>query len=350
MPTPAPLTGIHHVSALTGRAPNNVQFYTQLLGLRLVLKTVNQDDPSSYHLFYGDATGSPGTDLTFFDVPHARDKQPGSGLISGVSLRVRGTKALRWWAQRLDEHNVRRTPLHDRAGRRTLTLYDEEGQCLHLVDDSADTDRVPDTKPWTDGPVPVAQAIRGLGPVETTVADMAPTHRALTEVFGFTDARPYQVERLDSEPPDTDQPIPSPEDAAEAIVFETGPGGVSAELHVVERPNDPRGWLGTGGVHHLALRTPNSDTIRAWREHIADAGLDPSPVIDRHYFESVYTREPGGILIEIATDTGTPFPVEEAAAGHVSLPPSLEPKRTSIEDALTPIEPATSTDASSNNE
>jgi glyoxalase family protein len=170
---------------------------------------------------------------------------------------------------------------------------------------------------------------------------MEPTRRVLTEVFGFTEARPYEVERLDSEPSDAHQPIPSPEDATQATVFETGPGGVAAELHVIERPNDPRGWLGIGGVHHLALRTQNSDTIRAWREHIADAGLDPTPVIDRHYFESVYTREPGGILIEIATDTGTPFPVEEAAAGKVSLPPSLEPKRASIEEALTPIGPAT---------
>jgi glyoxalase family protein len=341
MASPPPLSGLHHVSALTAQVSKNVQFYTQILGLRLVLKTVNQDDPSSYHLFYGDETGSPGTDLTFFDVPHARDERPGSGLITGTSLRVRGTEVLDEWAQWLDEYDVRRTPLHERAGRRALTLYDEEGQCLHLVDDAADTDRVPETHPWTDGPVPAAQAIQGLGPVEVTVADMAPTRRALTDVFGFTKARPYEVDRLESEPSDADQPTPSPEDAPNATVFETGPGGVAAELHVVERPNDPRGWLGIGGVHHLALRTPNSDTIRTWREHIDDAGLDPTPVIDRHYFESVYTREPGGILIEIATDTGTPFPVEEAAVGTVSLPPSLEPKRASIEEALTPIGPAT---------
>jgi len=341
MASPPPLLGLHHVSALTAQASANVQFYTQVLGLRLVLKTVNQDDPSSYHLFYGDETGSPGTDLTFFDVPHARDERPGNGLITGTSLRVRGTEALDDWARRLDEHDVRRTPLHDRAGRRALTLYDAEGQCLHLVNDANETDRVPETTPWTNGPVPASRAIQGLGPVETTVADMEPTRRALTEVFGFTEARPYEVERLKSEPSDADQPIPSPEDAPEATVFETGPGGVAAELHVVERPNDPRGWLGIGGVHHLALRTQNSDTIRAWREHIADAGLDPPPVIDRHYFESVYTREPSGILIEIATDTGTPFPVEEAAAGTVSLPPSLEPKRASIEEALTPIGPTT---------
>ncbi|MFB6280199.1 MAG: VOC family protein [Salinibacter sp.] len=337
MPSP-PLLGLHHVSALTADASANVQFYTDVLGLRLVLKTVNQDDPSSYHLFYGDETGSPGTNLTVFDVPHAREQRPGHGLITGMSLRVRGTAALKRWARRLDRQEVRRTPLHDRAGRRALTLYDEEGQCLHLVDDTADTDRVPDTSPWTDGPVPADLAIRGLGPVEITVADLAPTRRVLTEVLGVTAARSYAVERPASDA-SSDRPVPSPDDAAEAVVFETGPGGAAAELHVVERPNDPRGWLGTGGVHHLALRTPDGDTIRAWRERIVQAGLDPSPVIDRHYFESMYVREPGGILIEIATDTGTPFPVEEAAAGQVSLPPSLEADRAAIEEQLPPIGP-----------
>ncbi len=333
-----PLLGLHHVSALTGQASANLRFYTGVLGLRLVLKTVNQDDPSSYHLFYGDEEGAPGTDVTFFDVPHARNQRPGSGLITGLSLRVRGTEALKQWARRLDAHDVRRTPLHERAGRRALTLYDEEGQCLHLVDDAAETDHVPETSPWTDGPVPSALAIQGLGPVEITVADLAPTRRVLTEVLGFTGARSYEVGRPGSDAA-SDRPIPSPDDASDAIVFETGPGGVAAELHVIERPNDPRGRPGTGGVHHVALRTPNSDAIRAWRERIAGAGLDPSPVIDRYYFESMYVREPGGILIEIATDTGASFPVEEATAGTLSLPPSLEPERASIEERLSPIGP-----------
>lgn len=335
------LLGLHHVSALTGQASANLRFYTEVLGLCLVLKTVNQDDPSSYHLFYGDELGTPGTDLTFFDVPHARNQRPGSGLITGTSLRIRGLDTLQWWARRLDEHKVRRTALHERAGRPALTLYDDEGQTLHLVDDADETDRVPDTTPWPEGPVPARKAIRGLGPVELTVANIAPTRRVFTEILGFTEASPYEV----SEPDNTrgpDRPLPTPHDASEAVVFETGPGGVAAELHVVERPNDPRGWLGIGGVHHLALRTPNSDTIRAWHERIAETELEPSPVIDRHYFESVYVREPGGILIEIATDTGAPFPVEEAAAGTVSLPPHLEPERDSIEARLSPIGPSSS--------
>jgi glyoxalase family protein len=330
-----PLLGLHHVSAITGEASANVRFYTQVMGLRLVTKTVNQDDPSSYHLFYGDETGSPGTDLTFFDIPHARDQRPGTGLITGTSLRVRGEAALRAWADRLDDTDVRRTPVHRRAGRAALTLFDEEGQTLHLVDDSADVDRLPDTTPWADGPVPVDAAIRGLGPVEITVADLGPTREALTEVFGFREARSYEAEP-DGAADDGLEAVSVP--PASAVVFETGPGGVAAELHVVERPDADRGWLGKGGVHHLALRTPNGDTIRAWRERIAEAGLQPSPVIDRHYFESVYTREPGGILIEIATDTGTPFPVEEAAAGRLTLPPKLETRRDEIEARLPPID------------
>ena len=329
------LLGLHHVSAITGQAPDNVRFYTQVLGLRLVTKTVNQDDPSSYHLFYGDETGSPGTDVTFFDIPHARDQRPGTGLITGTALRVRGTEALRAWAERLDDNDVRRTPVHRRAGRRALTLFDEEGQTLHLVDDSADVDRVPDTAPWADGPVPVDTAIRGLGPVEITVGDLEPTRQVLTEVFGFREARPYEAE-LDGAAGDALESVSVP--PSSAVVFETGPGGVAAELHVVERPDADRGWLGKGGVHHLALRTPNGDTIRAWRERIAEAGLQPSPVIDRHYFESVYTREPGGILIEIATDTGTPFPVQEAAAGRLTLPPKLESRRDEIESQLAPLD------------
>ena len=332
-----PLQGLHHVSAVTGQASANVRFYTQVLGLRLVTKTVNQDDPSSYHLFYGDETGAPGTDLTFFDVPRARDQRAGTGLITGTSLRVRGEAALRAWAGRLDDNDVRRTPIHRRAGRAALTLFDDEGQTLHLVDDSEDVDRVPDTTPWADGPVPAETAIRGLGPVEITVADLAPTRQALTEVFGFREARTYEVEPAGGTDPALESVSVPP---ATAVVFETGPGGVAAELHVVERPDAERGWLGKGGVHHLALRTSDGDTIRAWRERIDGAGLQPSPVIDRHYFESVYTREPGGILIEIATDTGTPFPVEEAAAGRLTLPPKMEARRDEIEARLAPIDDA----------
>lgn len=203
------LQGIHHVSAITGQASENVRFYTQVMGLRLVTKTVNQDDPSSYHLFYGDERGAPGTELTFFDIPHARALRSGTGLITGTSLRVRGSKALEAWAERLDAHDVRRTPIHQRAGRAALTLFDGEGQTLHLVNDAEETDRVPETSPWTEGPVPVDHAIRGLGPVEVTVADRDATRQALTEVFGFREGRSYEVEPGRAED-ESLAPVPTP--------------------------------------------------------------------------------------------------------------------------------------------
>lgn len=330
------LLGIHHVSAITGEAPANLRFYTEVLGLRLVAKTVNQDDPTSYHLFYGDENGTPGTELTFFDIPRARSQRAGTGLISGTSLRVRGRDTLEDWAERLDDHDVARSPIHERAGRAALTLYDDEGQTIHLVDDEGGADCVPDTQPWTDGPVSADMAIRGLGPVELTVSALEPMDHILTDVFGFRQARSYEVNVDPLETNDGLEPVG--ELPPSAAVFETGPGGVAAEVHVVPDRDARSGWLGKGGVHHFALRTPNGDTIRRWREQIVEAGLDPSPVIDRHYFESVYTRVPENILIEIATDTGHSFPLDEAAAGTVTLPPRLEPRREAIEARLTPLE------------
>lgn len=338
MATDLPLTGIHHVSALTGQAQKNQDFYTGVLGLRLVCKTVNQDDPSSYHLFYGDETGSPGTDLTFFDVPRARALREGTGLITGTSLRVRGVDTLRWWVDRLDAHDVLHTDIYERAERPVVTFYDPEGQRLHLVDDAEDADRVPDTTPWSESPIPETHAIRGLGPTEITIGEMGPTRTVLVDLMGFREARSYTAAEHD-DPMADDVNRLSTTPPASATVFETGPGGVASELHVVVREDAPRGWLGRGGVHHVALRTPNEDTIRTWRERIHSAGLDISPVIDRHYFRSIYVREPGGILIEIATDTGAPFPIDEADAGTVTLPPKLEPRRDEIEATLTPIDP-----------
>ena len=335
MATDIPLTGIHHVSAITADIAYNARFYTEHLGLRLVAKTVNQDDTSSYHLFYADAHGSPGTDLTFFDIPNAREQRDGTGLITGTSLRVRGKAALDAWAAYFDAHGIPRTALHTRAGRPALTVYDKEHQTLHLVDDSASADRVPDTQPWTGTPIDLQHGIRGLGPSELTVAATHGTHSVLTEVFGLIEDRPYTVEAPDT---DHDPAVSHPPETAR--VYAIGEGGAAAELHVIERSDASRGWLGRGGVHHVALRTPNEETIAAWRERIAGAGLNVSPIIDRHYFTSIYVRVPGGILIEVATDTGTPFPVKEAAAGKVTLPPALEPKRDEIEASLTPIDTA----------
>jgi glyoxalase family protein len=314
------LEGIHHVTAVTGHAAENVRFYTETLGLRLVKKTVNQDDVSAYHLFYGDALGHAGTEVTFFDWPRIGSNVPGAGSISATGLRVPGDGALEWWVRRFDERGVPHEPPVERAGRLSVAFVDPEGQHLELFDDGG----VPGGTPWTGSPVPPEVAIRGLHAVTLVVDSLGPTERTLTEILGFRHAGEY----------------PFPENPSRrAVVFSTGAGGPGAEVSVEVRPNDPPSRLGIGGVHHVAFRTPDETEQRRWRDRVAAAGLAPTPVIDRYYFKSVYFREPGGVLFEIATD-GPGFATDEDAAHlgeRLSLPPFLEPYRGRIEAGLRPI-------------
>ncbi len=184
------LTGLHHVSSLTAHAPENVAFYTDVLGLRLVKKTVNQDDPSSYHLFYGDELGNPGTEVTFFDIPHAAQNRPGASSISRIGLRVPDREALDYWVQRLDEYSIDHDAIMDEGGRSVLAFRDREGQRLALIDDH--DAQVAGGVPWDRSSTPAPIAIRGLGTVNLTVRDLAPTARVLTDVMGFREARTYQ--------------------------------------------------------------------------------------------------------------------------------------------------------------
>jgi glyoxalase family protein len=267
----APLSGLHHVTAITGDAPRNLDFYTRVLGLRLVKKTVNQDDVSAYHLFYADAAGSPGTDVTFFDWPLTPADQHGAGSIAPIGLRVNGSDSIAWWLDRLDSFEVRHGEPFERGGRPVLGFEDPEGQKLELA---ADGGR-PGGQPWDGGGVPAEHAIKGLDSVGITVAQRDPTVAVLTQVMGFTETSPG--------------------------VFSTGEGGPGAEVRLAEgagRAARP----GRGGVHHVAYRVADDDEHRAWRERIANAGLSVTPVIDRFYFKSIYFREPGGALFEIATD------------------------------------------------
>jgi glyoxalase family protein len=315
------LGGLHHVTAVTTEASENVAFYTEVLGLRLVKKTVNQDDVSAYHLFYGDELGRPGTEVTFFDWPHLRiaPNHAGAGEISATELRVPGQDALDFWAERLAEFSVEHPDIKERNGRPFITFADPEGQRLRLVDD---TDAgVPGGIPWDGSPVPREMGIRGLGAVELTVRNLGPTARVLTEVLGFRMASEYA------------------QDDARVVVFEVGAGGPGAEVRVIEEPGAPPAHLGRGGVHHVAFRTPDDEEHAAWREKIRAAGLGVTPQIDRYYFRSIYFREPGGVLFEIATD-GPGFTGDEDAAHlgkRLSLPPFLEPHRKEIEDGLQPI-------------
>ena len=319
------LGGLHHLTAVTGQAAANVTFYTEVLGLRLVKKTVNQDDVSAYHLFYGDATGSPGSEVTFFDWPWASPTRAGAGTIAATALRVSGPETLAWWLERFQRHGVTHDAIAGYAGRPALAFTDPEGQRLRLVDDGG----TPGGEPWEGSSVPPEHQIRGLDAVTLEVSRIEPTARVLTDVLKF---RPVGEGASEGD----DGPV---------AAFETGPGGAGTRVYLEARPDAAGGRVGIGGVHHVAFRTPNDDTHQAWREHVAAAGLKVTPVIDRYYFRSLYFREPGGILFEIATD-GPGFATDEDLATlgqRLALPPFLEPRRAEIEAGLRPLPSAKQT-------
>ena len=314
------LTGMHHVTAVSGDARANVDFYTRVLGLRLVKKTVNQDVISTYHLFFGDEVGHPGTEMTFFEWPDVPRHVPGAGDISAVSFVVPDRAALGWWQKHFQAEGVQHGEIGEWSGRPTLAFADGEGQRLELVAGTREG-----TTPWQQSPVPEEVAIRGLGPVRLTVARPEPTIELLTRVLGFHQVREYQL------PTDSTRPV---------AVFETAHGGPDAEVHVQVLPAARHAHVGIGGVHHVAFRTPNEEEHRAWQERLARAGVGPTPVIDRYYFRSIYFREPGGVLFEIATD-GPGFTADEDLqhlGEALSLPPFLEPRRAEIESVLPPLE------------
>jgi glyoxalase family protein len=314
------LGGIHHVTAVTGDAARNVAFYTSALGLRLVKKTVNQDDVSAYHLFYGDEIGHPGTEMTFFDWSRIGPHVPGTGTISSTAFQVPDYAALEWWVGRFRELDVAHEDIEERNGRATLRFTDPEGQRLELVQDEAVG--VPGGTPWEKSPVPRETFIRGLDSVELTLKNLSSTSRVITEVMGFRQAEEYE------------------EGGQKVATFEVGLGGPGARVRLVERPDLPvHRFVGAGGVHHVAFRTPDEQEHAAWRERLAKAGLGVTPVIDRYYFKSIYFREPGGVLFEIATD-GPGFATDEDAehlGEKLSLPPFLEGQRRQIESNLRPI-------------
>lgn len=314
------LGGLHHITAVTGNASKNVAFYTGVLGMRLVKKTVNQDDVSAYHLFYGDEIGNPGTEMTFFDWSWARPDTEGSGKISTTAFRVPDRAALDWWAGRFDDLGVRRGNISDRNGRAVLPFTDPEGQSLELADGGEPGVR--NGSPRSDGPVPQDKAILGLHASTLTVRNIGATSRVLRQALGFRAAGEYQ------------------KDGVRVAVFEVGAGGPGTEVHLEERRDlHPHRQVGIGGVHHVAFRTPSDEEHLAWREELKRMGIGVTPVIDRFYFRSVYFREPGGVLFEIATD-GPGFATDEDPAHlgeRLSLPPFLESQRASIEDGLQPI-------------
>ena len=318
------LLGIHHLTAVSSSIRENFRFYTTVLGMRLVKRSVNQDDVTAYHLFYADAVGSPGTDLTFFDWSVPRERR-GTRSITRTFLRVKGEASLAYWAERLTEHGIAHGEIASRGGRPTLEFEDREGQRLAFVDDGGRGDP---PVPWTASPVPEEHQVRGLGPILISVPRLQPTEQVVTKVFNMRALREY----------------PHPENAKHTVhVFEMGTGGAAAgahaELHVAVQPDLPAASPGAGGVHHVAFRVPDA-AYHAWAERLNEFGLPNSGEVDRYWFRSLYVREPNGVLFELATD-GPGFGVDEDVATlgeKVVLAPFLEPRRAQILAALKPID------------
>ena len=313
------LEGIHHLTAVSAKIRDNHQFYTKTLGMRLVKRSVNQDDVSAYHLFYADALGSPGTDLTFFDWPVPPERR-GTRSIVRTHLRVDGLGALEWWKENLSERGVKSAEIAERDGRLVLDLEDAEGQRLSLVDDKGEGV----AHPWERSPVPAEHQVRGLGPIMLSVPVLKTTDALLQKALNMRPVREY----------------PHPENEKHTVyVYEMGPGGAGAELHVAVQPELGPTQPGAGGVHHVAFRSPDAD-YDAWADRLNALGVPNSGKVDRYWFRSLYFREPNGILFEIASD-GPGFGVDEdpATLGEkVVLAPFLEPQRAAIVANLKPID------------
>jgi glyoxalase family protein len=323
------LAGIHHLTAVTADAPANLAFYTDTLGLRLVKKTVNQDDVSAYHLFYADGLGTPGTDITFFDWP-ARPERRGTNSIVRTGFRVADSEALRYWEQRFNERGVAHGDIVVRDARPTLDFEDPEGQRLSIVVD----DGRRESHPWEKSPIPPEHQIRGLGPITISVSDVKPTDRILTSLMGMRRAREYQA-RISDGNERSDRSA-----NATVHVYEMGEGGPAAALHVAEEPHLLPARGGAGGVHHVAFRVPTFEEYDQWNQRLRQMGVPSSGPVDRFYFRSLYFREPNGILFELATD-GPGFHADEpmeSLGQHLALPPFLEPRRKQIEAGLKPLE------------
>ena len=313
------LGGLHHLTAITAQAAQNRRFYTEVLGMRLVKKTVNQDDTSAYHLFYGDGAATAGSDITFFDWP-AGPEQRGSNSVVRTGLRVSGKGTLEYWFDRLKAAGATVRAVAPRNGRDSLAFEDPEGQRLLLVDDGG----AGLAHPWDKASVPANRQIRGLGPMTLSVPRLSRTAKVLTEAMNMRPEPAY------------DDPVVA---GQKVHVFAMGPGGPAAELHVIEEPDLPMASQGAGAVHHVAFRTPGTAELTAWTERLGSLGYRTSGEVERYYFRSLYFREPNGILFEIATD-GPGFTADEPLATlgeKLSLPPFLEPKRAAIEARLKPV-------------
>ncbi len=309
------VNGLHHITAISGPAQENLDFYSGVLGMRLVKKSVNQDDPGTYHLFYADAEGSPGTDLTFFPWAQMAPPRIGHGLAVEVALEV-PAGSLDFWGQRLQKYEARVSAAETRFGDRVLPLVDPHGLRLALVEPSRSKRQK--FSPWQHSTVEPERQVRGLYGAQIWERSLAPTTEFLTAVLGF--------ERI------------AEENGWTRYGFADGAGVVDVREAAEER----RGAWGVGSVHHLAWRVDDDLHQLAVRAQVESGGAQATPVIDRFWFKSVYFKEPGGVLFELATD-GPGFAVDEDRehlGESLVLPPWLEPARSRIEAVLPPLRPA----------
>ncbi|MBI3976234.1 MAG: ring-cleaving dioxygenase [Armatimonadetes bacterium] len=315
----ATLLGIHHVTAIAGDPQRNVEFYAGTLGLRLVKITVNFDDPGTYHLYYGDEVGHPGTILTFFPWPGAPRGRRGTGQVTVTAFAIpRG--AAGYWADRLKGPGVEVEGPSERFGEPVLALRDPDGLALELIAGESTGAGAP----WAGGPVEAEAAIRGFHSVTLTEAAAEATTQFVGDLMGFApvacegDRQRFRI----------------------SVAGASGPGGL---VDVLSRPDSPRGMVAVGTVHHVAWRIAAADGQRAWRRDLDEAGVEVTPIVDRRYFHSIYFREPGGVLFEIATDPPG-FTIDEPRerlGARLQLPAWLEPARAQIEERLPPLRPVT---------
>lgn len=309
-----PIKGLHHVTCICSDPPQNYQFYTTVLGLRLVKKTVNFDDPSSYHLYYGDSVGTPGSVITFFSWPGMPEVREGTGQASAIAFAV-SEPALTYWRTRLEAHGVETRGPMQRLNEVYIEFADPDGLKLELVV----ADQGAAFQPWEKSPVPTEHQLRGFHAVTLSEAGYELTEALLTHQMGWSLLT----------------------DRDGRFRYQAPGAGPASRVDIVCQPGGRHGLSGNGAVHHVAFRVDDDAAQRAWRAALVSLGYNLSPVMDRSYFRSIYFREPGGILFEIAT-TAPGFAVDEALdslGAALKLPPQYESVRSEIEDALVALPP-----------
>lgn len=316
------LIGMHHVTAITSSAEKNYEFFTYTLGMRLVKKTVNQDDIQTYHLFFADDEGNAGTDMTFFDFPGIQKGKHGTNEIYRTSFRVPSDAALDYWVKRFDRLGVKHTGIEQQFDVKVLAFEDFDEQQYQLVSDETNTGR-PSGKPWEKGPVPNEFAITGLGPVVIRISDIEYFSQVLVEAMGYK-----QIAQEGT-----------------LYLFEVGKGGNGARV-IVEHNTSTPGYQGYGTVHHAAFCVRDKEELLQWQQRLETIGFRTSGYIDRFFFESLYVRVAQGVLFEFATE-GPGFQGDEpyeTLGEKLSLPPFLEQQREQIESLVRPINTVRSTE------